>query len=174
MRISCAKFEKVSFEQFKKDVKKTLNLVEDDVIREMYDNVKIPTRATAGSAGYDFVTPIELTLSAGRTALIPSGIRVKMDPNWVLIMAPRSGQGFKYRIQLDNTIGVIDSDYYGSDNEGHIMIKLTNDSKTDSLDKILHVDAGNAVCQGIFLPFGVTEDDNAVAIRNGGFGSTSC
>ncbi len=100
---------------------------------------------------------------------IPTGIRARMEEGWVLCLFPRSGQGFRYRLQLDNTVGVIDSDYYGSRNEGHILVKLTNDSREK---KTLTLRAGEGFLQGIFLPFGVTEDDMAEGARNGGFGST--
>ena len=82
----------------------------------------------------------------------------------------RSGLGFKYRLQLNNTVGIIDSDYFYSDNEGHIFVKLTNDSKEN---KTVIVEAGQGFVQGLFIPFGITEDDNVSALRNGGFGSTT-
>ena len=82
---------------------------------------------------------------------------------------PRSGLGFKFRLQLDNTVGIIDSDYYFSDNEGHIFAKITNDSREN---KALHITAGSGFMQGIFTEYGITADDDATEIRNGGFGST--
>jgi dUTP pyrophosphatase len=82
---------------------------------------------------------------------------------------PRSGLGFKFRIQLNNTVGIIDSDYYGSDNEGHIFIKITNDSNEG---RTLSLKKGDGFAQGVFLPYGVTSDDETAAVRNGGFGST--
>ncbi len=129
----------------------------------------LPRRATAGSAGYDFFTPCALTLAPGETVKLPTGVRVRMADGWVLQLFPRSGLGFKYRLQLNNTVGIIDSDYYYSDNEGHILMKLTN---ADPEGKTLQLKAGDAIAQGVFLPFGITEDDNATAKRNGGFGST--
>ena len=83
---------------------------------------------------------------------------------------PRSGLGFKFRLQLNNTVGIIDSDYFYSDNEGHIFAKITNDSKEG---KTLTVEVGQGFMQGIFMPFGITVDDEVTAIRNGGFGSTT-
>ena len=133
-------------------------------------SLKLPERATVGSAGYDFYSPFDFTLKAGETIKLPTFIRCKIDDGWVLMMCPRSGLGFKFRLQLDNTIGIIDSDYYYSDNEGHIMIKLTNDSKEG---KALEVKAGDAIAQGLFIPYGITMTDTVTAIRNGGFGSTS-
>mgnify|MGYP002514300071 CR=1 FL=1 len=93
-----------------------------------------------------------------------------MREDYVLCLYPRSGLGFKYRLQLNNTVGIIDSDYYYSDNEGHILIKITNDSNEG---RILSLNAGDGFAQGVFLPFGITEDDDASGIRNGGFGSTT-
>ena len=114
--------------------------------------------------------PIDIELKPGETVKIPTGIRVKMDENWVLKLYPRSGLGFKYRLQLNNTVGIIDSDYYYSDNEGHIFSKITNDTnenRTVSLKK------GDGFMQGIFLEYGITVDDDADGVRNGGFGSTT-
>ena len=135
-----------------------------------FDNIKMPVRATTGSAGYDFFAPFDFTLLPGESAKIPTGIRVRICDGWALLVYPRSGLGFKYRLQLDNTVGIIDSDYFDSDNEGHIFIKITNDSRDG---KTLIVKCGEAFAQGIFMPFGITEDDNVNAIRNGGFGSTT-
>ena len=93
-----------------------------------------------------------------------------MNPSWVLTIFPRSGLGFKYRLQLNNTVGIIDSDYFYSDNEGHMFIKLTNDSKEN---KTLSINQGEGFAQGIFFTYGITEDDSTSETRNGGFGSTS-
>ena len=113
--------------------------------------------------------PFDIDLNAGETAKIPTGIRVKIDEGWLLSLYPRSGLGFKFRLQLDNTVGIIDSDYYFSDNEGHIFAKITNDSREN---KALHIPAGAGFIQGIFTEYGITADDDATEIRNGGFGST--
>lgn len=164
-----AEFEKVSFEQFK-DVWKSSFLASDDEIKQIYDTIKLPCRATSGSAGYDFFLPTDVNLSPKENILIPSGIRVKIDEGWFLGIVPKSGLGSKFRLQIDNTIGVIDSDYYYSDNEGHILIKITNDSNEG---KLLSVKAGASFCQGILLPFGITHTDCVTTVRNGGFGSTS-
>ena len=93
-----------------------------------------------------------------------------MDPEWVLKCYPRSGLGFKYRSELNNTVGIIDSDYFYSDNEGHMFMKLTNDSKEG---KTLEVGQSEGMVQGIFMQYGITEDDDADGVRNGGFGSTT-
>ena len=104
-----AKFEKVSYEQFKKDTEGIFGI---DAIEKIYNNIKLPKRATKGSAGYDFYLPTDLILGSKRTVKIPTGIRVEIDEGWVLKTYPRSSLGFKYRLQLDNTVGIIDSDYY--------------------------------------------------------------
>ena len=164
-----AAFEKVSFAQYERDFADTFPGHEAEEIRAVYDNICLPRRATAGSAGYDFYAQVAFVLKPGETIKIPTGIRARMDMDWVLCLFPRSGQGFKYRLQLNNTVGIIDSDYYFSDNEGHIMAKLTNDSNEE---KVLEVRPGEGFMQGIFMPYGITEDDSADGIRNGGFGST--
>ena len=161
-----ARFEIVSFEQFKSSFD---NLNEAE-IKKIYDNLKLPKRATKGSAGYDFYAPFKITLKPGETIKVPTGIRVYMEENWVLKLYPRSGLGFKYRLQLNNTVGIIDSDYYYSDNEGHIFAKITNDSNEN---KIVAIEAGTGFMQGIFVEYGITFDDDATEIRNGGFGSTT-
>ena len=164
-----AEFSKVSFEQFLKDWQDIYPEDDEIVVEEIYNCIKLPQRATSGSAGYDFFLPVAITLNPDETLLIPTGIRAKIDEGWVLQIFPRSGLGFKHRIQLDNTVGIIDSDYFYADNEGHIKIKLTNDSKDFS---ICDVEEGKGFAQGIFLPYGITLDDNADGIRKGGFGST--
>lgn len=155
-----AKFSKVSFEQYSNSVQNAENI---------YNDIKLPTRATKGSAGYDFFAPFDFTLQPNQTITIATGIRAKIKEGYFLAVFPRSGLGFKYRVQLNNTVGIIDSDYYFSANEGHIFIKITNCSLEN---KTVEIKKGEAFSQGIFLPYFITVDDNATAIRNGGFGST--
>lgn len=159
-----ARFEKVSLSRFEKDFDLDCNA------KAVYDSIRLPKRATSGSAGYDFFAPVSVTLSPGESVRIPTGIRVKIQGGWVLKCYPRSGLGFKYRLQMDNTVGIIDSDYYNSDNEGHIFAKITNDTHDD---KTVTISAGTGFMQGIFVEYGITFDDNAEEIRNGGFGSTT-
>ena len=163
-----AQFEKVSFDQFHEAYSDDFGVSREEIER-IYDSVAIPKRATAGSAGYDFYTPVAIHLEPGQTIKIPTGIRARMDEDWVLMIFPRSGLGFKYRLQLNNTVGIIDSDYYNSDNEGHIFIKITNDSNEG---RTVDVAAGSGFAQGIFIPYGITVDDDTDTERNGGFGST--
>ncbi len=159
-----AQFHKVSLEQF------TQSWDLDGDPKAIYEQIQLPKRATKGSAGYDFFTPVAIELKPGQTIKIPTGIRVEMEENWVLKLYPRSGLGFKYRLQLNNTVGIIDSDYFYSDNEGHIFAKITNDSNED---KTVSLEAGEGFMQGIFIEYGITFDDDATQIRNGGFGSTT-
>ena len=151
-----AKFEKVSLNEFVKAEK-----------QENYDNIILPRRATSGSAGYDFFALNDFTLAPNETIKIATGVRAYIEEGWVLKIYPRSGLGFKYRLRLDNTVGIIDSDYYFAENEGHIFIKLTNCG-----DKTLTVEKGKAFAQGVFLEYGITVDDDATEERTGGFGST--
>ena len=165
-----AKFHKVSEARFVEDWKDTFGEVFAEEVQEIYEGISLPVRATAGSAGYDFFAPVEITLQPGETVKIPTGIRVEMEQDWVLKCYPRSGLGFKYRLQLNNTVGIIDSDYFYSDNEGHIFAKLTNDTNEG---KTLVIPAGTGFMQGIFVEYGITVDDAAEGVRNGGFGSTT-
>ncbi len=167
-----AKFEKVSFEQFKEDWLSLFPYSDNDKIYSIWSNIKPPKRATKGSAGYDFYTPFNYNciIEAKETVIIPTGIRCKMNENYVLQIYPRSSYGFKYGVHLANTVGIIDSDYYYSDNEGHIFIKLINDSLL-AQDIAIHQDT--TICQGVFIQYGITFDDEAYTIRNGGLGSTS-
>ena len=121
-------------------------------------------------SGYDFFSPVDFTLKPGETIKIPTGIRVFIEEDWVLNIFPRSGLGFKFRLQMNNTVGIIDSDYFYSDNEGHIFVKLTNDSNEG---KTVSVEQGTGMVQGIFMQYGVTIDDDVTEVRNGGFGSTT-
>ena len=164
-----AKFHKVSFEQFSGDWTDAFGGVSADEARAVYDGIRLPARATAGSAGYDFFTPVAVTVAPGESVKIPTGVRVEMEEGGVLSIFPRSSLGFKYRLQLNNTVGIIDSDYFYSDNEGHMFVKMTNDSREG---KTVELAEGMAFAQGIFLPYGITVDDDCTSTRNGGFGST--
>ena len=163
-----AKFHKVSFEQFVKDWTDTFG--ESANIRDIYDSIKLPKRATTGSAGYDFFAPEQIVVEPGKTIKIPTGIRVEILENWVLKCYPRSGLGFKFRLQLNNTVGIIDSDYFNSSNEGHIFCKLTNDTNEN---KTVIVNKGDGFIQGVFVEYGITFDDEVTSVRDGGFGSTT-
>lgn len=128
--------------------------------------VDLPKRATTGSSGYDFYSPQRYEVKAGETIVVETGVRFITDePVWLMCM-PRSGYGFKYGMRLYNTIGNIDSDYWRSDNEGHIMAKIT-------AEKDFVIEKGDRFMQGVILPYLVADGDNANGNRNGGFGSTN-
>ena len=167
-----AKFEKVTYGQFEKDWLDTFDIPELDTstrreIESIYGAITLPKRATKGSAGYDFVSPLTFTLKPGKTIKIPTGIRCGMNTDWVLMLYPRSGLGFKYGLNLMNQTGIVDSDFYYSDNEGHIFVKLKNNG-----DKECTIRRCDNVVQGLFMEYGITEDDKVETSRNGGFGST--
>lgn len=155
-----AKFLKVSQQQYE-NARNTNNCIDE------YNQITLPVRATVCSAGYDFFAPFDIVLESGQTLTVPTGIRCLMPDSWVLLIFPRSGLGFKYRLRLDNTVGVIDADYSNSDNEGHIFIRITNEGK-----KSMCVEKGKAFAQGVFVTYGTTEDDNVTQTRQGGLGST--
>ncbi len=160
-----AKFEKVSLAQFTHDAQRLFPASSPDAIQKAWEALTLPVRATAGSAGYDFRLPFAVEAAAGQSVIIPSGIRCAMAEGWVLLLFPRSSLGFRHRMRLDNTVGVIDADYHGADNEGHILIRFT-------ADEPLTLPAGSAFAQGVFVPFGICEEDDAKQQRCGGFGST--
>ena len=161
------KFEKVSYEQFEKDFPLDWDYEE----RGIYNAITLPKRATTYSAGYDFYSPIDFDLKPGQSIKIPTGIKVQLEGGLFLLIVPRSGLGFKYKVQLWNTCGVIDADYYDNiSNEGHIWVKLYNDSPEG---ETIHIKQGDAICQGIAMSYFIAEDDNVRQGRNGGFGSTS-
>lgn len=153
---TAAKFEKVTFATY-----------QSNGTRETYDSIKLPRRATSKSAGYDFFAPTILSIAPHETVTVATGVRALMPDNWCLMIFPRSGLGFKYKLRLNNTVGIIDADYAESDNEGHIFVRMTNES-----DKPLTIEQGSAFAQGIFVQYMLTEDDNTTATRNGGLGST--
>ena len=154
-----AKFGHVSAEQYEKDQRMVGAMATEEI--------PLPRRATAGSAGYDFVCPAEVILPPGGEAVIATGVRAEMEPGWVLMLFPRSGLGFKHGIRLCNTVGVIDSDYARAENEGHILVKLHNPS-----DHPVTLGRGERFCQGVFLPYGTAEEEVVAAERTGGMGST--
>ena len=143
-----AEFKIVSKSQFENDVKA---LICEDI--DCYDDIKMPVRATSGSAGYDFYSPISVTLNPGESIKIPTGIRCKIDDGYVLQIYPRSSLGFKYQMCLLNTVGIIDSDYYNADNEGHIIVGIINRG-----DKQLVINKGDRFVQGIFYKYYLADE----------------
>lgn len=158
-------FSKVSFEEYLSACKQCYDDVDEELVRKDWENIRCPERATGGSAGYDFFMPRPLNFYPMENKFFPTGIRCNIDPGWVLVCCPKSGLGNKFGMRLVNTMGVIDSDYYYSDNEGHIFAGV-------KVGKQMSLNAGDKLMQGIFLPYGVTYDDDVQSVRNGGFGST--
>ena len=192
-----ANFEKVSFKEFTDAMRKMLTPVDAQKLdlQKMYDDIKLPIRSTEFSGGYDFFIPFNAVLQTDSALLIPTGIRCKFEQkDFTLDIVPRSGLGFKHGVYLANTIGIIDSDYYDSENEGHIMVKLempsdrvpnpmvSVDTSNDyeyilaglsfPKDENLKLNKGDRFVQGIFHQYGITTDDQATGKRSGGFGST--
>lgn len=170
-----AKFEKVSFEQFKKDwincfLEKTDGIDIDIVgssIKRIYDEIKLPQRSTSKSAGHDIFAPCDCYIDAHKSILIPTGIKCSLQDDLVLLIFPRSGLGVKNRFVPSNLVAVIDADYVDSQNEGHIFMKMVNDGEDDVLIK-----QGQAFCQGIIVKYFIADEKEVVAKRDGGFGST--
>lgn len=166
-----ATFMKVSHKQFAMDwlsvkQEEAMKAAETQYMREIYDSVKLPARATTGSAGYDFFLPHDIELAPGRATLVQTGIRVKIAPGWMLVLVPRSGLGFKYGLRLYNTVGIVDSDYFNAKNEGHIAAMLTTEAP-------LSLKAGDRFAQGILIPYGIASNDHILMKqRVSGFGST--
>lgn len=160
-------FEKISFNQFKESMK-MLHSYTDDRLKEIYDSISLPKRATKASAGYDFSLPYDVTVLPNQSILVPTGIRVALKTNLVCLLMPRSSMGMKYGMCLDNTVGVIDADYYGADNEGHIMARLT----FKGISEALTLKAGERFMQGIIVNYFTTDNDDINDERSGGFGST--
>ena len=154
-------FEKISFEQFKKDISDN---------KELYESFLLPKRNTRNSAGYDFKALTSFTLKKGERKKIPLGVKTSLENDEVLMIFVRSSMGFKYNIRLCNQVGIIDSDYYNnSSNEGHIWICLENEGEED-----YSINEGDNICQGIFVKYlTVDNEEDVINKRNGGFGSTN-
>ena len=171
------KFEKISRKNFIASCEKIAKKYNENInLDETYDNLKLPVRKTKNSAGYDFFIPFNFTAVEGETILIPTGIRCSMDEDLALEIYPRSSYGFKYGMRISNTVGIIDSDYYHADNEGHIMIKIMFDNVSYGIDSTLrksyNFNAGDAFVQGIFKQYFISMEDSTNEKRVGGTGST--
>ena len=155
------KFEKISFEQFKKDIS-------DD--KELYESYLLPTRSTKKSAGYDIRSLEEYTLKPGEAHIFVTGLKVSMNSDEVLYLYGRSSFGYKYNITLANSVGVIDSDFYNNvDNEGHFKVKLINHGDTE-----VKINIGDRIAQGIFMKYLTVDDEEEIENeRTGGIGSTN-
>lgn len=160
------KFEKVSFEEFVRAVSWCGLPVEGECVRRLYDQIKIPERATAKSSGHDFHMPFDLECRPGVQYMIPTGIKFDSRPDCSLDIYPRSSAGIKYGLTLSNTTPIIDADYYGNDdNEGHIFIAF-------EVKKPVDLKAGDRIVQGKIVRYEICDDDSATGTRTGGIGST--
>jgi dUTP pyrophosphatase len=165
------RFEKVSYDQFAADMEKWMPDMSKMLYKRFYDRVTLPKRQTAGSAGYDFVTPVRIMLEPGQQAVIPSGIRAVFSEEeletWHLEVFVRSSIGLKKDGILPNSVAIIDADYFQGENGGDILLALKNTSR-----KIIDIAPEERICQGIFKIHGLTSDDDAEGHRSGGVGST--
>lgn len=169
MNKNIAKFEKVSYSEFERAINDCFpDVFTVKEINDMYEKIELPKRATDGSAGYDFYSPVTFQLTVEDNSItFPTGIKCRIDDGWVLMLFPRSSVGFKYGARLANTVGIIDSDFYNNAlNEGDIQAKICG------VQKPMIVNSGERIMQGIFVPYGVAENDNTTEKRNGGTGST--
>ena len=135
--------------------------------------INLPIRKTKYSAGYDIEaaedTIIPVYKAGNKPTLVKTGLKSYFEEDEVLIIANRSSNPFKKGLVLANSIGVIDSDYYGNpDNDGHIMFAFYNFFAED-----ISIKKGDAIGQAIFQKYLVTDDDISSGERTGGFGSTN-
>lgn len=157
------KFEKVTYREFKRHTDSNMHCGADE-----YDNISMPERKTKGSAGYDIASPVNITIPGGCKRIIPSGLKVQIDDGWSMDLMIRSHMGIDKDLELATGVSLIDSDYYDNEkNEGHIMIPLRNKSTCP-----VFIAAGERIVQGVFRPYGITENDDASGKRTGGIGST--
>lgn len=163
-------------------VEQLMNAISEDCYYEVVNNkeleeigleredIRLPEPATYGSAGSDFYAPVDISLVPNASIVIATGVKAHCAPFTMLNIYPRSGLGFKYFVRLANTVGVIDSDYYGNeDNDGCIFVKIRNEGQ-----KELKIKKGEAFCQGIFqfyIPNKYIKNYD-YKVRTGGIGST--
>ena len=139
-----------------------------DEFRKNEGEIKLPTRASKHSAGYDFYSPVDAIIQPNEMVMIWTDVKAHMYYDNALIIIPRSSMG-KHPIMISNTVGLIDSDYYSNEStDGNIGFRLFNLGTTPYEIKI-----GDRIGQGVFLKYGTVKDDATTAERKGGFGSTN-
>ena len=139
-----------------------------DEFRKNEGEIKLPTRGSKSSAGYDFYSPVDAVIQPNEMVMIWTDVKAHMYYDNALIIIPRSSMG-KHPIMISNTVGLIDSDYYGNEStDGNIGFRLFNLGTTP-----YEIKAGDRLGQGIFIKYGTVKDDNTTAERVGGFGSTN-
>lgn len=154
-------FEKINFEQFKKDISND---------KKLYNEYNLPKRQTKYSAGYDFESLFDFILKPGETKKIATGIKVNMNSDEMLMIVIRSSLGFKYNTRMCNQVGIVESDYYNNpDNDGHLFVKIQNEGTDDLIIK-----KGDRICQGIFVKFLTIDNEEEIKKeRTSGIGSTN-
>lgn len=146
------KFEKISFEQFKKDIS-------DDI--DLYNEYCLPKRETKYAAAYDFASLYDYTLMPGEIRKVPTGVKVMMEKDDVFLLLDRSSMGFKFNVRMCNQVGVIDTDYYNNkDNEGHMWICIQNEG-----DKPYTVKKGEGMIQGMFIKYLTVDDESDIFLE---------
>lgn len=165
------KFEKVSLKTFIQEVRDSYlwkyREYTDEELEIFYNRIQLPKRSTSGSAGYDFVNPFNIIELNTTNVEIPTGIKVQLDSDKILMLAPRSSSA-RNGYMFSNTLGIIDSDYYNNPtNEGCIRVSLKAMGTSHPI-----FDYGDKIAQGVILQYFTTEDDNATGKRTGGHGST--
>lgn len=155
------KFEKISWEQWQKDIGNDI---------DVYYAHELPRRETKYSAGYDFRSPIDFVLHPGEDKKIPTGIKIDMNEGEMFLLVVRSSMGYKWNVRMCNQIGVFEKDYYNNKtNEGHAMLRLQNHGTEDYVVKV-----GDRIAQGIFTTFLTVDNEEPVeGERTGGLGSTN-
>ena len=141
--------------------------VVSDKYRKNNVDIKLPTRATKNSIGYDFYSPIAVDIEPMHSQMIWTDVKAIFNSDEALIINVRSSMG-KQPVMIANTQGWIESDYANNpNNDGNIGFRLFNLG-----DTIYTVRVGDRIGQGMFIKYLTTDDDNATSTRNGGFGST--
>ena len=144
------KFEKISFEQFKKDIC-------DD--KEMYEEYKLPKRMSKNAAAYDFFAIYDYSLMPGEIKKVPTGIKAIFEGDEALILADRSSMGFKHNVRMCNQIGIIDADYYNNpSNEGHMWIRIQNEGDVPYIVK-----KGDGIVQGMFIKYLTVDGEEEIS-----------
>lgn len=134
--------------------------------------INLPVRKTKNAAGYD-VEAAEDTIVPSfklgqKPTLVKTGLKAYCQPDEYYMLCNRSSNPGKRGLVLANSVGIIDSDYYGNeDNDGHFMFAYYN-----FFDHDVEIKKGDVIGQAIFMKYLTTDDDNAQGERKGGFGST--
>ena len=139
-----------------------------DEFRKTEGEIKLPTRASEHSAGYDFYSPVDVTIQPNESVLVWTDVKAHMYYDNVLLIFVRSSMG-KHPVVIANGTGIIDSDYYGNEStDGNIGFRLMNLG-----DKPYEIKIGDRIGQGVFVKYGTVKDDNTSSTRTGGFGSSN-